>query len=80
MQKRYYNESKTKKPDSVESLKVEAEKGNAEAQFKLGVCYLDGEGVKKDYAEAVKWLRKVAEQGYAEAKEILQQIENEKNR
>ena len=33
----------------------------------LGGCYYDGEGVEQDYAEAVKWYRKAAEQGYAVA-------------
>ncbi|MDR1484643.1 MAG: sel1 repeat family protein [Planctomycetaceae bacterium] len=61
---------------NIESLKAEAEKGNAEAQFKLGNRYLGGEGVKKDHAETVKWYRKAAEQGFALAKEMLQRIEN----
>ena len=30
-------------------------------------CYDNGEGVQQSYAEAVKWYRKVAEQGIAEA-------------
>ena len=29
--------------------------------------YGDGQGVKQDYFEAVKWYRKAAEQGYANA-------------
>jgi TPR repeat protein len=29
--------------------------------------YLNGKGVPKDDAEAVKWFRKAAEQGYADA-------------
>jgi TPR repeat protein len=44
-----------------------AEKGNAEAQYNLGVMYAKGEGVPQDYAGAVKWYRLAAEQGYAEA-------------
>ena len=31
-----------------------------------GVC-IYGQGVQKDYKEAVKWYRKAAEQGYAKA-------------
>ena len=30
--------------------------------------YAEGQGVKQDDFEAVKWFRKAAEQGYAEAK------------
>ena len=29
--------------------------------------YRNGEGVPQDYAQAVKWYRKAAEQGYANA-------------
>ena len=48
-----------------------AEQGQAEAQFKLALCYSQGEGVAVDQAEAVRWLRKAAEQGYAEAQQAL---------
>src|SRR6185295_5186835 len=41
------------------------------AQHNLGVCYRDGKGVEKDYAEAVKWFRKAAEQGHLAAQESL---------
>jgi len=44
-----------------------AEKGEAKAQFVLGLKYDTGKGVPQDYAEAAKWYRKAAEQGYAEA-------------
>ena len=37
------------------------------AEYKLGLCYEYGEGVEKDMSEAVKWYRKSAEQGYAQA-------------
>ena len=45
--------------------KKAAEQGHAEAQFHLGMCYLNGVGVRKDEATAVAWYRKAAEQGYA---------------
>ena len=57
-------------PDFKETLQVaeqEAEQGNALAQYLLGVMYYDGQGVRKDYVEAVKWYRKAAEQGVAKA-------------
>jgi len=44
-----------------------AEKGDASAQFDLGVMYIKGDGVPKDSTEAVKWYRKAAEQGDAVA-------------
>ena len=54
-----------------EEIKAQAEKGEAAAQFDLGVCYHNGEGVAKDAAEAVKWFRKAAEQGEVKAQFIL---------
>lgn len=48
-----------------------AEKGDAEAQHKLGNCYLHGLGVTENPAEAAKWFRKAAETGYAEAQASL---------
>lgn len=44
-----------------------AEKGNAEAQFKLGVLYSNGREVQKDYGKAVEWYQKAANQNYAKA-------------
>ena len=45
-----------------------AERGDAEAQYELGMCYARGDGVNKDFAEAVKWWRKAAQQGVQDAK------------
>jgi len=44
-----------------------AELGDANAQHNLGIMYRFGEGVPQNYAEAVKWFRKGAEQGNAGA-------------
>ena len=48
-----------------------ANKGYAAAQYYLGYCYYNGEGVTQDYTEAVKWYRKAAEQGNATAQNNL---------
>jgi len=40
----------------------EAEEGSAEAQFNLGSKYDRGDGVPKDYAEALKWYSRAAEE------------------
>jgi TPR repeat protein len=40
-----------------------ADKGFAQAQFILGVCSANGEGVAKELVQAVSWYRKAAEQG-----------------
>lgn len=40
-----------------------AEKGNAAAQFKLALCYCQGDGVEEDTEAAAQWMLKAAEQG-----------------
>jgi hypothetical protein len=40
-----------------------ADAGNATAQFRLGVMYIEGRGVAPDDAEGAKWFRRAAEQG-----------------
>lgn len=48
-----------------------ANQGNADAQYRVGNMYADGQGVPQDYAEAVKWYRKAADQGNADAQNAL---------
>jgi len=48
-----------------------AEQGVPEAQGALAVMYLNGEGVQRNDAEAIKWLTKAADQGVAEAQFLL---------
>ena len=55
------------KVQDIDQLRQAAEQGDAEAQNKLGVMYLRGEGVPENNQEAVKWCRKAAEQGHAKA-------------
>ena len=50
---------------------VSADMGVPAAQRFLGLAYLNGRAVKRDTAEAVRWLRKAAEQGYADAQTDL---------
>lgn len=45
------------------AFRSEAERGNAEAQRHLARMYLEGRGVERDNAEAVRWYRQAAEQG-----------------
>ncbi len=44
-----------------------AEKGNVDAQYLLGLMYLDGKGVPQNQSSAVSWLRAAANQNLAEA-------------
>ena len=48
---------------AFQGSKYLAEQGHAEAQYKLGVLYINGQGVTEDYEEAVKWFHKAAELG-----------------
>ena len=48
-----------------------AAKGDASAQFQLGVMYANGVDVPEDDTEAVRWYRLAAEQGLAEAQNNL---------
>lgn len=40
-----------------------AEQGDGIAQGMLAVLYKNGDGIKQDYFEAIKWYKKSAEQG-----------------
>ena len=51
----------------IAKLQRNAEQGIASAQYNLGLCYANGEGVEKDEHEAVKWYRNAASQGNTEA-------------
>ena len=53
--------------ERVKTYRLEAARGNADAQYELGVCYIKGKGVGKDIAEAAKWWQKAANQGHADA-------------
>src|SRR6266700_3157800 len=59
------------KKRAIADLKEVAYAGNVNAQVQLGVIYLTGDGVAKDDAEAVKWLRMAADQGDAESEHNL---------
>jgi len=54
--------------EAVKYFRKAAERGDAEAKTKLGICYAKGNGIAKDTEQAVFWWRSAAEQGNAEAK------------
>jgi TPR repeat protein len=47
------------------TLLAKANAGDAEAQYELGNVYNYGDGARQDYAQALLWYRKSAEQGNA---------------
>ncbi len=50
--------------EAFQLCKPLAEQGDADAQNRVGWMYSKGKGVPQDYAEALKWLRLAAEQGW----------------
>ena len=65
----YFRENSEYK--GLEIAKIAAEHGHAFAQFRVGACYYNGDGVERDYWEAYKWFKKAADQGVDEAKDVL---------
>jgi hypothetical protein len=55
--------------DHAEAMNLQqaAERGDAEAEYKLGMMHYHGQGVEKDTFKAEKWVRRAAEQGLAQA-------------
>ena len=53
-----------------------AERGDIAAQIHLGQKYERGEGVRQDYAEAIRWYRKSADQGFPLAQELVGETED----
>jgi len=50
-------------PEEIASLRLKAEKGNALAQYNLGLAYAQGHLVPADLAEAFAWLSLASESG-----------------
>ncbi|HEV3239955.1 MAG TPA: tetratricopeptide repeat protein [Casimicrobiaceae bacterium] len=52
---------------AAHELRQLAERGNAEAQYRVGLMYEFGKGYDADMAQAIIWLRKAAAQGHVAA-------------
>jgi hypothetical protein len=59
------------KPNTLEQLRTLAERGDADAQWNLGVRYHTGDGLPQDDAQAVQWFVRAAEQGNLSAQATL---------
>lgn len=57
----------TAAPQDLSGQLQQARAGDREAQFRVAEAYYRGEGVRRNYSEALKWLRAAAEQGHAGA-------------
>ena len=57
--------------DALHWFRNSANKGNASAQYYLGLMYYAGHGVEADLEEACRWHQKAAEQGHPVAQSEL---------
>ncbi len=53
--------------ENLQATQQAANKGEARAQYDLAIRYLKGDGVEKDSASAITWLKKSAGQDFASA-------------
>jgi TPR repeat protein len=52
---------------AIGRLKTLAERGSHQAQYRLGIFYVEGKGVRQDYMEAMRWFRQAASQNDRDA-------------
>lgn len=64
-------EAATSAEKRLAQLQKQADSGDADAQYNLGLMYAKGEGVPKDAAKAVELWQKAAAQGNAHAQSML---------
>jgi TPR repeat protein len=69
-----YSASLEREVEQPEPSPQVSEPTDRTAQYDLGWKYDNGEGVPQDDAEAVKWYRRAAEQGLADAQVSLGQM------
>jgi TPR repeat protein len=55
-------------PELVVSIRREAEQGNVDAQYALGLAYAEGRGIEPDNVQAYMWLSLAVEQGDEDAR------------
>ncbi len=58
-------------PDALAALREKATAGDQESQYRLGMRYSQGYGVREDYREAARWFTKSAQQGHPDAAYML---------
>ena len=62
--------------DAIAQLRQQAETGDAEAQFKLGLILYSGMGVEADRPAAREWWQKAAANGHPKAADYLKRFTN----
>ena len=68
----YYNSQNYN--EAIKWYRKAITKGNAEAAYRLGLCYEKGHGVQKDNKTALLWYNTAAKQGNQEAQKRLNEI------
>jgi TPR repeat protein len=58
----------------IKKYKEGVKNGDADAQNNLGIMFYNGEGVRRNYKEAVRLYRLSAKQGYSKAQTNLKNI------
>ncbi|HYU45589.1 MAG TPA: GAF domain-containing protein [Terriglobales bacterium] len=61
----------SKDEDSPEALRKRADAGEADAQWRMGARYHEGDGVRQDDTQAVQWFLRAAQQGHVGAQATL---------
>ena len=51
--------------------------GNPDAEYRLGLMYLEGRGVEQSRDKAARWLRRAAQNGHDQAASLLERLESE---
>lgn len=55
----------------IAATRQSAERGDADAEYKLGMIYLNGDGVARSPEQGMTWMRRAADQGHGKAEEGL---------
>jgi TPR repeat protein len=56
-------------------LRRAALQGHTEAEYQLGVMYLEGRGVAQDFDEALGWFVRAARKGHPQAMQVVRRVQ-----
>jgi hypothetical protein len=56
---------------NIGELQIKASQGDADAQFELGACYFNGDGVEQNREKGVRWFIKAADNGLRDAQSYV---------
>ncbi len=67
----YIHDKAEENQQAVHYYRLAAEQGDPDGEYGLGTLYAAGEGVERDPAAAVQWLKKASDQGHGAAIDAL---------